>query len=42
MSGIVHAWKHKTPNTGDGPHCGTWNPWGGVGSRSNSSHLTYT
>jgi len=24
----------------DGPHCRTWNPQGGVGSRSNSSHLT--
>jgi len=26
----------------DGPHCRTWNPGGGVGFRSNSSHLTYT
>jgi len=26
----------------DCPHCGTWNRWGGVGSRSNSSHLTDT
>jgi len=25
----------------DGPHCRTWNPQGGVGSRSNSSHLTF-
>ncbi len=27
---------------GDGPHCRTQDPGGVVGSRSNSSHLTYT